>query len=251
MANTALALLESALREKKLDCTLTTVPSRHLDSGASIAVDVPVLDACLQGGLPKGHLSEIAGRPSSGRTTVLLQLLSAITRRGEIAALVDTFDRFDVTSAVAARIDLDRLLWIRGHDIFSPVQSEASTFFERTIDRGLKALNLVLQAGGFSIAALDLADVPPAMLARIPFTTWLRVQRTIEGSETACVLIVPRPLARSAGGLTLSIDGRTTWSGDSDRSRCLAGLSMDVRVISPRRQGEKAALMAVAAGLAY
>ena len=40
--------------------------------------------------------------------------MAAATRRGEIAALVDTCDRLDVASAVAAGIDLDRLLWIRG-----------------------------------------------------------------------------------------------------------------------------------------
>ena len=61
------------------------------------------------------------------------------------------------------------------------------------------------------MVALDLADTPLAALNRIPFTTWLRVQRTIEGSDTACVLVGPQPLARSAGGLTLLLAGRTQW----------------------------------------
>jgi hypothetical protein len=107
---------------------------------------------------------------------------------------------------------------------------------DRTIERALKALNLVLQAGGFGVVALDLADAPLPALNRIPFTTWLRVQRTIEGSDTACVLVAPQPLARSAGGLTLSLAGRTQWAGNADRSRRLAGMDVTVRVVSPRRR---------------
>jgi RecA/RadA recombinase len=116
MANIARAVLETALRARKLDRTLTTaLPSlERTDPSALIATDIAALDACLRGGLPRGQLSEIAGPRSSGRMTLLLQLMAAAARRGEIAAVVDTFDRFDVASAVAAGVDLDRLLWIRG-----------------------------------------------------------------------------------------------------------------------------------------
>jgi len=104
------------------------------------------------------------------------------------------------------------------------------------VNRALKALNLVLQAGGFACVVLDLADVPPAALTRIPFTTWLRVQRIIEGSDTGCVLLASQPLARSAGGLTLSLTGRACWTGDADRNRHLTGADLTVRVVSPRRR---------------
>ena len=138
--------------------------------------------------------------------------------------LVDTFDRLDLASVVAAGVDLDRLLWIRGHAISraqgSGLRPQSGAWapgpdalVDRTIERALKALNLVLQAGGFGVVALDLADASPAAVRRIPFTTWLRVQRTIEGSDTACVLVASQPLARSAGGLTLALDGRTQWAG--------------------------------------
>ena len=235
MANHTLAGLEIALRARKLDRTLTTaLPSlERRDESALIATDVAALDACLQGGLPRGQLSEIAGPHSSGRTTLILQVLGASTRRGEIAALVDTFDRLDVASAAAAGIDLDRLLWIRGSDCrFGPPKGGPDAF----VNRALKALNLVLQAGGFACVALDLADVPPVALTRIPFTTWLRVQRIIEGSDTACVLIAPQPLARSARGLTLLLTGRARWTGDADRNRHLTGADVTVRVVSPRRR---------------
>jgi hypothetical protein len=229
MANLAMARLETALRDRKLDRTLTsTLPAwDQRDDSAAVATDVAALDACLRGGLPRGQLSEIVGPASSGRTTLVLQTIAASARRGEIAALVDTFDRLDVESAAAAGIDLERLLWIRG---------EASAVSDVAVNRALKAANLVLQAGGFGCVVLDLADVPPVVLRRIPFTTWLRVQRIVEGSDTACVLIAPHPLARSAGGLTLSLAGRVRWTGDADRSRHVTGADVAVRVVSPRRR---------------
>jgi hypothetical protein len=258
MANVAMARLESALRDRKLDRTLTTALPERRDDSAAIAIDIAALDACLRGGLPRGQLSEIVGSASSGRTALVLQTIAASTRRGEIAALVDTFDRLDVASAVAAGVDLERLLWVRGPSISLGTSIAASlgpsTAFgarsasggqDAAVNRALKAVNLVLQAGGFGCVVLDLADVPPVALRRIPFTTWLRVQRIIDGSDTACLLIAPHPLARSAGGLTLSLAGRVRWTGDADRSRHLTGADIDVRIVSPRRRVEGEVSVAV------
>jgi hypothetical protein len=229
MANHTLAAVELALRDRKLDRTLTTAlaPLERMDPSALVPMDVAALDACLRGGLPRGQLSELAGPRSSGRMTLLLQMMAAATARGEIGALVDTLDRLDVASAAAAGVDLSRLLWIRGQD---------SVLGDRTLDRALKALNLVLQAGGFGVVAIDLADLPLAAIKQIPFNTWMRVQRVIEGSDTACVLITSEPLARSAGGLTVTLVGRPTWTGTSDRSRRLSGVDLRARVVSPRKR---------------
>lgn len=226
MSNPAVAVLESALRAKKLDRTLTTALQPGKGEGAVVPTGIAALDAVLAGGLPRGELSEIAGARSSGRTTLLLQVIAAATRRGEIAAFIDTFDRLDVASAIAAGVDLGGLLWVRGDASLPP---------DHAIERALKALNLVLVSGGFSVAAIDLADAPPAALHRLPFTTWMRVQRTIEGSETACLIAGPHPIGRSAGGLTLTLDGVSRWTGSANR---LAGLDAVVRVVSPRRRVE-------------
>ena len=270
----AVALLESALRARKLDRTLTTTLQPGKGDGLVAPTGTATLDTVLAGGLPRGELSEIAGPHSSGRTTLLLQVIAAATRRGEIAALVDTFDRLDVASVVAAGIDLDRLLWIRGYDISRPQGSglrpqgcarpptcpspgpwalrpgalidrpgpwglRPGALIDHVIERAVKAFGLVLQSGGFGIAALDVSDAPLAALARLPFTTWMRVQRAIEGSETTCLLVGPQPLARSAGGLTLSLTGGSRWV-----SRRLAGLDVTVRVVSPRRRVDGEAAIA-------
>lgn len=239
MANMAVAALESALRARKLDRTLTTAlpPLDQTDSMAA-PTGIPSLDAVLRGGLPRGQLSEIAGPRSSGRTTVLLQVMGAATRRGEIAALVDTNDRLDVASAAAAGVALERLLWIRGA-AGGPVAGGAGAHaMERGLAQALKALTLVLQAGGFGVVALDLADVPAAALRRLPLTTWLRVQRAVEGRDTACVLVVPEPIARSAGGLTLALEARAGWRGVIDHRRYLERMDVAARIVSPRRRVE-------------
>jgi len=241
MANQALAAVESALRNRKLDRTLTTAlaPLERVDPSALMPMDVAVLDACLRGGLPRGQLSELAGARSSGRMTLLLQMMAAATTRGEIVALVDTLDCLDVASAESAGVTLSRLLWVRG---------DSSGPADRAIDRALKALNLVLQAGGFGVVAIDLADVPLAALRQIPFTTWMRVQRVIEGSDTACVLLASEPLARSAGGLTVTLSGRPAWTGASDRSRRLTGIDLRARVVSPRKRIDGDAAIGALAG---
>src|SRR5438046_3966810 len=102
-------------------------------------------DGCSLGLIPRCHLSVYAGPRSSGRTTLVLQTMAASTRRGDIAALVDTSDRLDVASAAEAGIDLGRLLWIRG---LSHLQSSNVnlTIADLKIAHALKALNLVLQA---------------------------------------------------------------------------------------------------------
>ncbi len=257
--------LEELLRARKLDRTLTTALPAGLGEDALAPFAIAALDARLLGGLPRGHLSEMVGALSSGRTSLALAWLAAATRRGETVALVDTFDRFDPASGAACGIDLARLLWVRGQALSKTggavdpawlpgarTVDGPGTMLERAIDRALKALNLVLQAGVCTAVVLDMADVPVPGLRRIPMTTWLRVQRVIEGSDTACLLLAPLPLARSAGGVTIATGGgkgdagagrgdacvarmAMRWAGTHDRARRLAGLSITTRLSSPRR----------------
>src|SRR5687768_13189739 len=90
------AALESLLRARKLDGTLTAAPDAPPAPAERLApLDRADLDTALGGGLKRGHLSEITGAPSSGRTTLVTQALAAAAARGEAVALVDTCDTFD------------------------------------------------------------------------------------------------------------------------------------------------------------
>jgi len=131
----------------------------------------------------------------------MLQMLAAATARGEIVALVDALDTLDVESAAAAGIDLDRLLWVRGHVVSNP--GLCRDMNQRAMEQAVRALALILQAGNFGLVVFDVADAPADAVRRLPFTTWLRLQRIVEGSQTTCLLVGSEVMARSAAGLSL------------------------------------------------
>jgi hypothetical protein len=234
----ARADLELLLRARKLDRTLTTtLPAAaspdELAAPADIAAatDLPSLDARLGGGFPRGHLSELVGQRSSGRTSVLLQTLAAATARSEIVALIDALDMLDVASASAVGIDLDRFLWIRGHVVTNP--GMCRDINQRALEQAVKALTLVLQAGNFGLVVLDVAEAPKDAIRRLPFTTWLRLQRIIEGTQTACLLVGTELMARSSAGLTVRLSTAQGAGGRVD-NRLLAGFDLEVEVVRAR-----------------
>lgn len=213
----ARADIESLLRLRKLDHTLAnTLTDETPDPTLRWVVPTGIreLDARLHGGFPRGHLSECVGPRSSGRLAMMVSALAEATRRGEAVALVDPLDLFDPASAAATGIDFARMLWIRGEALSASRVSLSCEYgtLQKSLDRGVKALNLVLQAGGFGLAVIDLAEIAPHVIGRLPFTTWLRLHRVIEGSETACVLVASEPVAKSAGGVTVRLERPGKWN---------------------------------------
>jgi recombination protein RecA len=206
MPAVARADLESLLRLKKLDHTLTALEPI---AGRTWLVPTGIadLDARLQGGLPRGHLSEVVGARSSGRLAVTLSTVAGATSRGEAVAYIDPLDMLDPPSAAASGVQFSRVLWVRGEATSSARVSLSCEYgtLQKSLDRAVKSLNLVLQAGGFGLVVLDLAEMPSQVLRHLPFTTWLRLQRVIDGSDTACVLIGSQPISRSAGGVTVEL----------------------------------------------
>jgi hypothetical protein len=240
----ARADLESLLRARQLDRTLTTAlpPIDPRDDAALAPSGIASLDARLGGGFPRGQLSEIVGPRSSGRTSLQLQLVAAATARGELVGLVDALDGLDVESAAAAGVDLARLLWIRGHVVSNP--GLCGDLNQRALEQAIRAFTLVLQAGNFGLVVLDVAEAPAPALRRLPFTTWLRLQRMVEGSQTACVLVGSQPMARSSAGLTLQLGIRDSGFGMRGirfSDVLFDGLTVNARVVRARtREHEEA-----------
>ncbi|MBY0276035.1 hypothetical protein K2Z84_11875, partial [Candidatus Binatia bacterium] len=104
-----------------------------------LATGFAALDVVLDGGLPRGRLSELVGRGSTGLTSVAQRLLGHVTGQGHIAAWIDAPDAFDPASAVVAGVDLERLLWVRPPDL-------ATAF---------TAAEALLGMGGFPLVLLD------------------------------------------------------------------------------------------------
>lgn len=233
--NLSRADLETLLRARRLDRTLATAEQTPVHDAA--ASDAPALDARLGGGFPRGHLSEIVGLRSSGRTSLALQTMAAATARGELVALIDALDMLDVESAAAAGVDLDRLLWIRGHVVMNPGMCRDMN--QRALEQAVRAFALVLQAGNFGLVVFDVSDAPADAIRRLPFTTWLRLQRMAEGSPTACVLIGAQPVARSSAGLTLALGVRPSTGSGRFSPRLFEGLDVDARVVQARHRSQQ------------
>jgi hypothetical protein len=230
--------LLTALKARRLDQTLTSslsVPDPH-DEDAVGSTGLPALDGRLGGGLPRGHLSEIVGPRSSGRTSLLLQIIAAATARGELVVLIDALDMLDVASLAAAGVDLSHLLWVRGHVVTNP--GLCRDLNQRAMEQAMKALGLALQAGTFGLVVLDLGEAPPDAVRRLPFTTWLRLQRMVEGTRTMCVLAGHEPMSRSAAGVSVRLQPVQAADGHTGRFEgpLFAGLSLDACVGRARVQ---------------
>src|SRR5687767_1389313 len=158
----------------------------------------------LIGGIPRGALSEIFGSASSGRTSLLFSMLAYATMHDEICAVVDTHGVFEPSTAAAAGIDLDRLLWIR---------------CAANIEHAFKATDLLLHAGGFGLVVLDMADVAAKDAKRIISSWWYRFRRTVENKPTSIVVMASDSCVRSCASLSLELNGVATWSNEDNQKQ--------------------------------
>jgi hypothetical protein len=157
--------------------------SPPVEPPAPLPTGIPQIDRLAGGGFPRGRLSEIAGPPSSGRTSLALALLAQSTRAGELAAVVDGADAFDPASALACGAALERVLWVR-----APRLREA-----------LRSAERLLEARGFALVLLDLA----AADLRVAPATWPRLARAAAASGTGLVVLSTQRAAGTAAELAL------------------------------------------------
>jgi hypothetical protein len=164
-----------------------------------LSTGIPALDRLTTGGIARGALTEICGPVSSGRTSFLLALLSQATRQGECCAWIDTAGAFDPQSAADAGADLDRVLWVN---------------CENNTEHALKAVDLLIQAGGFGLVVLDLADTPDRDVRRISLASWFRLRHAAERTGAALLVAESKISARSCSTVQLEMKRKQpVWSG--------------------------------------
>lgn len=187
---------------------------------------LPELDRLLDGGLPRGWLVELVGRPGCGRFATAVTTLAAATAAGEAAALVDLGDHLDPECLAAAGATLERLLWLR----------------PRTTREALAAAEMVLD-GGFPLLVVDLG-LPPVAGGRGPESGWVRLARAAQARGAA--LLVSSPYRVSGTAAHTVIEGRprrgayapSVAGGGLPSPPLLAGLAGELRVEKSRgRQG--------------
>src|SRR5713101_6166051 len=77
-----------------------------------LSCGIEALDSILSGGIVRGRVSEIVGRPGFGRTSLTASFAAGATRRGEVAAWIDSAGAFDPRSIAAVGADRSRILWV-------------------------------------------------------------------------------------------------------------------------------------------
>jgi RecA/RadA recombinase len=168
-------------------------PNLHRGASPTVAptrcpTGLPGIDRLLDGGFPRGGLSEIAGSVCCGRTSLALALLARTTATGEVVAVVDGADAFDPPSAAAAGVDLSRVLWVRTSEVPDTLRSAEH----------------LLAARGFALVLLDLAPGRQTP-ARIPSSAWSRLRRTAAGTDTALVVLGDRRMANTFADLAIEM----------------------------------------------
>ena len=165
----------------------------------------------------RGEITEIVGGLSSGRTSHLLACLGEVVGRGETAALIDTDETFDPTSAVEAGIDLRRLLWVhcgRNHQI------------------ALRAADMLVRCPGFALVALDLGEHVPRLSTTLAFRLKFAVRRT----DTAFLIVGRRRLTGSSAALAVeTLREGIEWAGPGAAPTRLARVHTTTRVLRARR----------------
>lgn len=190
---------------------------------------VSEVDRLLGGGWPQGKVGELLGPVGSGRTGIAMATVAAATCRGEVAAWIDPADAFDPASAVAAGVVLSRVLWVR----------------PQVLEDGVRAAELVLTAGGFTVLVLDAAGerlpLPETVADGVgEKSSWarrhrprrdslrLRFARAVEQAGAAALVLAPRPWVGTWAGVTVALQpGRPRWErGTAAGPRWLAAVAL-------------------------
>jgi hypothetical protein len=185
---------------------LGTVPSAPIPR---LPTGLAGLDEALGGGLPRGRVTELAGPRSAGRTGLACAIAASATRAGETIAWIDPEDTLDPEAAAAAGVVLPRTLWVR----------------PRSGRDALRAMEILLGAGGFGLVVLDLGE-----------GTWPgRAPARLRTPASTLLVVAPRRAAGTATALGLEVTAeRVRWSGGAGRLLLLDGIDVRVRVARSR-----------------
>lgn len=214
-----------------------TRKDRRLSSGLA------PLDALIDGGIPRGRISEITGRGGSGKTSIAASFAAFATRRGEVAAWLDGSGSFDPESMAAAGVELRRMLWASIATTTTSQMARATPSHDRFASGNrarrqsaiVKAAELVLEAGGFGLVVVDFGEAPRSLT----HASALRIARAAERSGAAVIAIAPWRMCGTFAALSLTASrAETSFSRLAPGSPVMFdGLAVDAMVARNKMGG--------------
>ena len=204
------------------------------DPSAQVAVEtIPTgslsLDLALGlGGVPKGRIVEIYGPESSGKTTVALQMIAEVQKRGGIAGFIDAEHALDPVYAKKIGVDIDELY------ISQPDSGDQALEITETMVRS-GAMDIIVVD---SVAALvpkqeiegDMGDSHVGLQARLMSQALRKLTPVI--SKSNCVVIFINQLREKVG--VMFGNPETTTGGRA--LKFYSSVRMDVRRIETLKQ---------------
>ncbi|MEZ4471776.1 MAG: recombinase RecA [bacterium] len=183
------------------------------------------------GGLPAGRVVEIYGPESSGKTTLMLEVIAGVQRAGGVAAFVDAEHALDLNYAGRLGVDPSRLL------ISQPDHGEQALEITDALVRS-GAVDIVVID---SVAALvpraelegDMGDAHVGLQARLMSQALRKLTSTAARAGTTVVFINQ---LRQKIGVTFG-SPETTTGGNA--LKFYASVRLDIRRISSLKQGEQ------------
>src|SRR5438128_2195090 len=211
----------------------------RMDSGA-VVEEVQVvstgslgLDIALGvGGLPRGRVVEIYGPESSGKTTLTLQVVAEMQKKGGVAAFIDAEHALDIGYAQKLGVNLQELL------ISQPDTGEQALEIVDSLVRS-GAVDLVIVD---SVAALtpkaelegEMGDSLPGLQARLMSQALRKLTATIKKSN--CMVIFINQIRMKIGVMFGSPE--TTTGGNA--LKFYASVRLDIRRTGTIKKGEEA-----------
>ncbi len=176
--------------------------------------DLLPLNDLLDGGIPRGRISEIVGPRSSGKSSIAASFIAAATRRGETVAVVDLENAFDPLTMAAAGVDLNRVLCAAFHAAGARAPQRYSNaapvgrVYERRTSHATwnAAAEMILEASGFGLMVLDFGGYARS----IPQSAALRLARLAERSGTSVLILALHRMCGTFAALGLSLNCKRT-----------------------------------------
>lgn len=160
--------------------------SQQIPLRTSIPTGFPSLDRALGvGGLPRGRIIELFGPPSSGKTTLALQIAARLQRNGGTAAWIDAEHNFDPAYAAAFGLGPE------GFPVIEPASAEQALEIARTLTLSGALDLLVIDSAAALVPELELetalGESGPGLQSRVLASGLRRISQA--AAKTGTVLL--------------------------------------------------------------